>query len=144
MLPDDGTHVPITIDRTIGSLKLKNGNLASIMTSSTMSDSSLSSTNNRITFTLEQAGSTNISIPKDAVMNPALIGVSIDGKQGNYQINETDDQYVFSLGNVKAGQIITMSLGQPTTQDTVPILIGISLFLSVCVGTMVFWRTRRK
>jgi hypothetical protein len=143
-LADDGTHVPMTIDRSVGSLLLKNGDMASITTSSNMSDGSFSGTEDMITFTMEQGGSANISIPKDAIADPGLIGVSIDGVQGNYQVTETGDQYIFSLGNLKAGQIIAMSIGQPTTQDTIPILIGISLFLGTCVGIMIFWRMRRK
>lgn len=144
VLSDDGTHAAITIDRTISSLRLKNGDLASIMTNSTMSNLSLSDSENLITFTLEQTGTANVSIPKDSVSNPGLIGVSIDGKQGNYQITETGDQYVLSLSNVKAGQIVSLSIGQETTQDTVPILIEITMFLSACVGIVVLWRCKRK
>ena len=143
-LADDGTHIPMTIDRTVGSLLLRNGDMASITTSSNMSDGSLSGTEDMITFTMEQGGSANISIPKDAISDLGLIDVLIDGVQGNYQVTEAGDHYVFTLGNLKAGQIIAMSIGQPTTQDTIPILMGISLFLGACVGMMIFWRMRRR
>jgi hypothetical protein len=144
VLSDDGTHVPITIDQTVGSLKLKNGDLASITSNSTMSEITVSSTADLITFILEHPGTANISIPKDSIANLDLVGVYIDGKQGNYQVTETNDQYIFSLNNVKAGQIISMSLGQPTAENTLPILIGITLLIGACIGTVVIWRGRRK
>ncbi len=144
VLEDDGTHVPIAIDRTVGSLLLKSGDMASITTNSTMAETSLIGTDNTIIFTLEQSGTANISIPKDSIGDPNLIGFSIDGLLGHYLLTETEDQYVYSLFDVKAGQVVAMSIGQPTTQDNAPILIGISLFIGACIGAVVFLRSRKK
>ena len=143
-LSGDGTHIPITIDRTVSSLRLDNGDMASITTNSTMSDVSVSGTGNRITFTLEQSGTANISIPKGSISDPGLIDVLIDGKKGNYQVIETGDQYVFSISDVKAGQIVAMSIGERTSQDAVPMMIELSLFLVACLGAMIVWRRRKR
>ncbi len=143
VLADDGTHVPITIDRTVGSLLLKSGNMASITTNSTMIESSLTSTDNTITFTLEQTGTANISLPKDSIGDPNLIGFSIDGQMGHYILTETEDQYVYSLIDVRAGQIVAMSIGQPTLQENIPILIWISLFMGACLGVVAFLVSRK-
>ena len=106
VLSDDGTHVPITIDKTVGSLRMNSGNMANIMTNSTISNASFSSTQHFFTtFTLEETGTANVSIPKDSIAVPGLIGVLIDGIKGNNQGTETGDQYIFSLSNLKAGQI---------------------------------------
>lgn len=141
VIADDGTHVPIAVDRTVGSLMLKGGDMASITTNSTMEETSLIGTDDTITFTLEQSGTANISIPKDSIGDPRLIGFSIDGQLGHYLLTETEDQYVYSLVDVRAGQVVAMSIGQPTAQDNAPILFGILLFIGACIGAAVFLRS---
>jgi fibronectin type 3 domain-containing protein len=122
VLSDDGTHSPITIEQAVGSLRLKNGGMANIISNSAVSDATLNA-DNMLTFTLEQAGTANITIPKDSVSDLDLIGVTIDGQQRNYEVTETDDQYIFHVSDIKAGQIISMSIGRPSAEDNLPLLV---------------------
>jgi fibronectin type 3 domain-containing protein len=143
-LSDDGTHLPITLDRTVSYLDLDNGDLASIMSDTNMSDVSVSGSENKITFSLEQAGAANISIPKDSISDPDLITVMIDGKQGNYQVIETDDHYIVSLSEVKAGQVIALSIDKPADQDAIPMLMEMSLFIGASLCAMFVWCKKKE
>jgi hypothetical protein len=144
VLTDDGTHLPRIIEQTVGSIRLRDGDTASIMSNSTMSAVALSSTGDLITFSLEKTGTANISIPKDSIESLDLVGVSIDGKKGNYQVTETGDQYIFSLEDVKAGQTVSMSIGHSSSEDGLPFLVEMTLIIGACLGAFVLWRGIKK
>lgn len=144
VLSDDGTHGPISIEQTVGSLRLRNGDLASISSNSVVSGAISSSTEDRITFSLEQTGTANVTIPKNSVSSLDMIGVTIGGRQGSYRVTETDDQYIFTLFDVEAGQIISLSIGQASTDDNIPTMAGLGLLFGACACAFIYWRGRSK
>jgi hypothetical protein len=144
LLSSDGTHLPITLDRTVSYLSLDNGELAGITSDANMSEASVIGSDNGITFSLAQAGAANISIPKGSISDPGLIGVLIDGRQGNYQVIETEDHYIISLSGVKAGQVVALSIAKPADPDITPMLVEMSLFIGASVCAVLLWRKMKE
>ncbi len=144
LLSSDGTHLPITLDRTVSYLSLDNGELAGITSDANMSGASVIGSDNGITFSLAQAGAANISIPKGSISDPGLIGVLIDGRQGNYQVIETEDHYIISLSGVKAGQVVALSIAKPADPDITPMLVEMSLFIGASVCAVLLWRKMKE
>jgi hypothetical protein len=66
--------------------------------------------------------------------------ISMTAKVGN----SNDTLEWNSSSGVKAGQVIAMSIGQSTAQDTILILMELSLFICTSASAMIIWGTRNR